>query len=45
MTTLQKLNQYGNAFQVKVIGALLTQREFLLNIADSLDPEIGRAHV
>jgi len=39
MTTLQKLNQYGNAFQVKVLGALLTQREFLLNIADSLDPE------
>ena len=39
MTTLNKLNQYGNAFQVKVIGALLTQREFLLNIADSLDSE------
>ena len=39
MTTLSKLNQYGNAFQVKVLGALLTQREFLLNIADSLDPE------
>jgi replicative DNA helicase len=39
MTTLSKLNQYGNAFQVKVLGALLTQREFLLNIADSLDSE------
>jgi len=39
MTTLQKLNQYGNAFQIKVLGALLTQREFLLNIATSLDPE------
>ena len=26
-------------FQVKVLGALLTQREFLLNIADSLDSE------
>jgi replicative DNA helicase len=39
MTTLSRLNQYGNAFQVKVLGALLTQREFLLNIADSLDSE------
>jgi len=39
MTTLSKLNQYGNAFQVKVLGALLTQRDFLLNIADSLDSE------
>ena len=39
MTTLSRLNAYGNAFQVKVLGALLTQREFLLNIADSLDPE------
>lgn len=39
MTTLSKLNAYGNAFQVKVLGALLTQRQFLLNIADSLDGE------
>ncbi len=39
MTTLSKLNQYGNAFQVKVLGALLTQRTFLLNIVDSLDGE------
>jgi replicative DNA helicase len=39
MTTLSKLNQYGNAFQVKVLGALLTQRDFLLNIADALDSE------
>ena len=39
MTTLSKLNQYGNAFQIKVLGALLTQRDFLLNIADSLDSE------
>jgi replicative DNA helicase len=39
MTTLSRLNQYGNAFQVKVLGALLTQRDFLLNIADSLDSE------
>ena len=39
MTTLSNLNKYGNVFQVKVLGALLTQREFLLNIADSLDSE------
>ena len=39
MATLNKLNAYGNAFQIKVLGALLTQRDFLLNIADSLDSE------
>ena len=39
MTTLSKLNQYGPVFQVKVLGALLTQRQFLLNIVDSLDSE------
>jgi replicative DNA helicase len=37
MTTLSKLNQYGPVFQVKVLGALLTQRQFLINIIDSLD--------
>jgi replicative DNA helicase len=39
MTTLSKLNQYGPVFQVKVLGALLTQRQFLINIIDSLDSE------
>jgi replicative DNA helicase len=39
MTTLNKLNAYGNAFQIKVLGALLTQRQFLINIIDSLDAE------
>jgi replicative DNA helicase len=39
MTTLGKLNAYGNAFQIKVLGALLTQRQFLINIIDSLDAE------
>ena len=39
MTTLQKLNQYGPVFQIKVLGALLTQRQFLINIIDSLDSE------
>ena len=39
MTTLSKLSTYGHSFQTKVLGALLTQRDFLLNIADSLDSE------
>ena len=39
MTTLNKLNQYGPVFQVKVLGALLTQRQFLINIIDSLDSD------
>jgi replicative DNA helicase len=38
-STLNKLQNYGNAFQLKVIGALLTQRDFLLNISESLDSE------
>jgi replicative DNA helicase len=39
LTTFGKLSQYGTGFQTKVIGALLTQKNFLLNVADSLDPE------
>jgi replicative DNA helicase len=39
MTTLGKLNQYGPVFQVKVLGALLTQRQFLINVIDSVDSE------
>jgi replicative DNA helicase len=39
MTTLSSLSKYGHSFQTKVLGALLTQRDFLLNIADSLDSE------
>lgn len=39
MATLSKLSTYGHSFQTKVLGALLTQRDFLLNIADSLDSE------
>lgn len=34
---LNRLSQYGHGFQTKVIGALLTQRPFLINIYDSLD--------
>jgi len=39
MTTLQKLIQYGPGFQTKVIGALLTQKNFLVNVSDSLEKE------
>lgn len=39
MTTLSKLSQYGNNFQTKVIGVLLTQRQFLIDIFDSLEAE------
>jgi replicative DNA helicase len=39
MTTLSRLTAYGNVFQLKVIGALISQREFLLNISDSLDSD------
>lgn len=33
------MEKYGLTFQIKVIGALLTQRQFLLNICDSLEGE------
>jgi replicative DNA helicase len=39
MTTLNSLEKYGTSFQIKVLGALLTQRQFLLNIFDSLESE------
>jgi hypothetical protein len=39
MTTLSKLVQYGPQFQIKVIGALLTQKNFLINVSDSLEKE------
>ena len=32
--TLQKLSAYGKAFQLKVLGALLTDKSFLLNVRD-----------
>ena len=37
MTTLQKLQAYGPQFQTKVIGALLTQKNFLVNVSYSLE--------
>ena len=37
--TLNSLNQYGPAFQIKVISALLTHKEFLTNIHDIISDE------
>ncbi len=37
--TLNNLNAYGPSFQIKVISALLTHKEFLLNIQDILSEE------
>ena len=34
--TLQKLSAYGKGFQIKVLGALLTQKDFLINVRDTL---------
>lgn len=39
MTTLSKLSQYGPTFQIKVIGSLLTDRDFLITISESLSDE------
>ena len=36
MTSLAKLSQYGKGFQLKVLGALLTDKKFLLNTRDLL---------
>lgn len=35
--TLKTLSSYGKGFQLKVLGALLTDRGFLLNVSDLLD--------
>ena len=37
--TLVSLNQYGTAFQIKVISILLTHKEFLTNIHDIISEE------
>ena len=34
--TLKSLNSYGKAFQLKVLGSLLTDKGFLLNVRDVL---------
>jgi len=37
--TLNSLQQYGTAFQIKVISALLTHKDFLININDIISDE------
>lgn len=37
--TLKSLQQYGKAFQLKVLGSLLTDKKFLLNVRDVLTEE------
>jgi len=37
--TLKALNQYGKGFQLKVLGSLLTDKGFLLNVRDVLREE------
>jgi len=37
--TLKSLQQYGKGFQLKVLGSLLTDKKFLLNVRDVLYPE------
>ena len=39
MTALDNLDRYGNTFQQKVLGLLLTDRKFLVDISDSLTDE------
>ena len=39
MTTLGKLSQYGPTFQIKVIGALLTDRDFLITISEAISDD------
>ena len=39
MTSLAKLAQYGKGFQLKVLGALLTDKKFVLNTRDLLRSE------
>lgn len=37
--TLKALNQYGKGFQLKVLGSLLTDKKFILNVRDVLKEE------
>jgi replicative DNA helicase len=39
MTALDNLDKYGNTFQTKVLGLLLTDKKFLVNVSDSLTDE------
>ena len=46
MASLKVLENYGIQFQIKVISLLLSDKEFLTNIIDVLDPEFfpSQAH-
>lgn len=37
--TLKSLSQYNKGFQIKVLGSLLTDRKFLLEVRDVLSPD------
>ena len=37
--TLKTLESYGHSFQLKVINSLLKERQFLLNIRDTIETE------
>jgi len=39
MTSLSKLSQYGKGFQLKVLGAFLTDKKFILNARDLIRSE------
>jgi replicative DNA helicase len=39
MVSFNKLSLYGLSFQFKVINQLLTNKEFILNIRDTIEPE------
>ena len=45
--TLNSLSTYGTAFQIKVLSALLTHKEFLQSIYDVLSEEYfdNQAHI
>ena len=39
MTTLNKLSSFGKGFQLKVLGSLLTDKAFVLNVRDTINAE------
>ena len=39
MAALEKLTHYGKPFQIKVLGSLLTDSKFVLNVRDMIRPD------
>jgi replicative DNA helicase len=39
MAALERLSEYGKSFQLKVLGSLLTDKKFILNVRDTLRVE------